>query len=423
MKPTLRSSFVWIAVLMVAMLALAGCSGNSMIPGGKTVVGNTYTLLSGYHLDSDLTVMGGSATLQPDSSVNGNVSVMGGNLDISGTVNGDINVMGGTVNLNDTAVIHGSLTSVGGSINRRPNAQIDGEAQNRSNIPSIPRAPSMPRMNFGAILEPFMVLFRALALGALAILVYLFAGRPMERISLAAHTQPVVVGGIGLLSIFVVPALLLILGITIILLPVSLLGFLLLAIALVFGWLAMGLLTGRQIADWLHQTWSAPLAAGLGTLVLTLLTSLFNFIPCIGWLVSFVVGIMGLGAVIITQFGVKNASTGGFNGMGGMRNPSGRPSGSPAPAQPTGPAAPYDQGGYEPTDQYYAPHVVVRPGNIDAEPVPPVQVAPDLSFLNVTPEDEAKVNPPMPDVDLGSGANTNSESTEGENTPPSEPNI
>ncbi len=375
MKHKTRFSMLLLLTIL-AVLGLSACGSYSPVKG-SLVMGNTYRLASGDTLNDSLTIMGGTATLERDSTVNGDVSVLGGTLDVDGTINGDISVMGGAVRLNDNAVVHGSISEFGGSISRASTAQVDGSTNRTGpNAPAAPTAPMRPpRVNFdlGAIFAPFLAIFRALALAALAILVYLFAGRPMERVSEAIQGQAVVSGGIGLLTIVVVPALLLILAITIILLPISLLGLLLVGISIVFGWLAMGLLTGRQIANWLHQSWSEPLNAGVGTLVLTLLASIFNVIPCIGWLATFVIGIVGLGAVIVTRFGTMLYS-----------GPSSTPGGHaprPRPAPPS--SSPYPTSG-APTDQYYAPHVVtpVPPVDLEAVPNPPVDVAPDLDFLN-----------------------------------------
>jgi hypothetical protein len=150
-----------------------------------------------------------------------------------------------------------------------------------------------------------LAFFRALALAALAVLVQLFAAKPVQRVAHAVQTQPIVTGGIGLLTVLVAPALLVILAITIILLPVSLLGFLLLGVALVFGWLAIGMLTGQHLARLFKQNWTDPIMAGVGTLALSLVASMANLIFCIGWLPTFLVSVVGLGAVIVTRFGTQ----------------------------------------------------------------------------------------------------------------------
>ncbi|MEN6482120.1 MAG: hypothetical protein ABFD29_08090, partial [Anaerolineaceae bacterium] len=40
--------------------------------------------------------------------------------------------------------------------------------------------------------------------------------------------------------------------------------------------------------------------------ILTIIARLVAMIPCVGWLFGFVLAMIGLGAVVLTRFGVKN---------------------------------------------------------------------------------------------------------------------
>jgi hypothetical protein len=54
------------------------------------------------------------------------------------------------------------------------------------------------------------------------------------------------------------------------------------------------------------QEWHPAIAAGLGTLLLMcVLSGLEVILPCIGWIPKTLVGFLGLGAVLLTQFGMK----------------------------------------------------------------------------------------------------------------------
>lgn len=299
----IKKQISFLLLMTFLLLALAGCGTVK----GTLVMGDTYTLKSGQTLNDDLTVMGGVAEIENGATINGDVSVLGGSVNVNGSINGNLSVLGGAVRLGNSARVSGDIHQVGGSVSKAEGAVITGEFQEPGSTIRIPpmRAPRMG-LNLDPILQPFVAFFQALAIAALAVLVYLFASRPMERVGQAVLSQPVITGGIGLLTIIVAPALLLILAITIILLPVSLLGVLLAGIAWVFGWVVMGLLTGRQIAHWLKQSWSEPVNAGVGTLVISLVASLFNLIiPCIGWMPGFIAGVVGLGAVVVTRFGLQ----------------------------------------------------------------------------------------------------------------------
>jgi hypothetical protein len=295
-----------ILLALALLLVLAGCTTIPNMEEGL-VIGNNYKLAAGQTLNHDLTVIGGNAVLEEDSTVNGDVSIMGGTVRIDGLVNGDVSVMGGSVRLDDKAVVRGDLNQLGGSIDKSASAQVDGgstDFDNPSFGSTTMRAPKLD-LNFDPITGPIMAIFQALALAALAMLVQLFAPSPTLRVGQAVQTAPLIAGGIGLLTILVGPALLVIVSITIILLPVGLLGFLLLGIAVVFGWLSLGLLTGQHLARLFKQTWTDPICAGVGALALSLVASMANLIWCIGWFVPILISTAGLGAVILTRFGTR----------------------------------------------------------------------------------------------------------------------
>jgi hypothetical protein len=305
MKYNLRILLLFMAV--VAIVSLAGCAP---MRSGGLVVGDSYRLESGQTLNNDLTVIGGNALVEEDAIVNGDVAVIGGNVRIDGRINGEISVLGGNVNLGDTAVVQGDVNTIGGSVQRSPQAVVHGEqVGDRPGRITTMRTPGVT-VSFDPITGPLMAIFQALAVGALALLVNLFAAPQMDRTGRTALAQPIISGGVGLLTIIVAPALLIIIGITIILLPVSLLGLLALGIAGLFGWLSLGLILGRQIAIWLKQPWSDPIHAGAGTLTLSLISSMLNLVPCIGWLANLLIGLIGLGAVLLTRFGTRDYTSG-----------------------------------------------------------------------------------------------------------------
>jgi hypothetical protein len=112
-------------------------------------------------------------------------------------------------------------------------------------------------------------------------------------------------GGLGLLTAVVAPLLLLLIAITIIGIPLSLIGAFLLALAWALGVIVLGTETGKRLADLLKQQWALPVAAGIGTLLLVIVINAIGIIDCIGWIPKVVVGVVGLGAVLLTRFGTR----------------------------------------------------------------------------------------------------------------------
>ena len=328
--------FLVIVLISLAVLAMpgrafaAGAAAPAVPNDDKVVLGGTYTLSSGQTLDGNLAVIGGSATVEKDAVVTGDAVLTGGTLDISGEIQGNISAFGGTVFLNDNAVVNGNISLFGATIHQAAGAKVAGKTVNGSQGPfnfDLPNRAFNPRplANFSPILEFYAWLGRTLALAFLAILVVLIAPNATARTAQAAVAQPVLSGGYGLLTAVVAPIVLLLMIVTILLIPVSVLGLLTLALAVAFGWIAMGLEAGRRINRISKMEWAPAVQAGIGTLALSIVVGVLNLIPCIGWLVGAVIGMVGLGAVVLTRFGTRN-----YPPFGTI----------PAPVAPPAPAAP-----------------------------------------------------------------------------------
>ncbi len=277
----------------------------------KVIFGGTYTLESGQTLDGNLAVFGGTAKVDSNARVNGDVVLAGGTLDINGEINGNITTMGGSMFLGDTAVVHGDVTTLGAAMHRSNKARIDGKIVSGTEGPfqfSVPQGIFIGPPNFNVlrpITDTLWFLFQTLALAALALLLVLFIPNPTNRVADAITAQPILAGGLGLLTVIVAPIVLVLLAITIILIPVSLIGIFILIVGGIFGWIGVGLEVGKRIAALFKSEWPLAVAAGVGTFVTSLIVNGIGFIPCVGWLAPFIVGIIGLGAIILTRFGTR----------------------------------------------------------------------------------------------------------------------
>ncbi|MEN6408927.1 MAG: polymer-forming cytoskeletal protein [Anaerolineaceae bacterium] len=298
-----------IAALLIPSAVHAQSGGSN--GNGQLVLGGTYTLASGDTLDEDLAVLGGTATLQNESTVNGDIFIAGGTLTVSGTVNGTITALGGTLTLDDNAVINGDVVTTGATLHRSENARITGSIiQGSGYLPQNLKDLSMfnqpnVRMNFQPFSDVMWFLFRTLALAALAILVTMFLPRQTGRIANAVVLKPMESIGMGLLTAVVAPLLLIILLVTIILIPVSLLAALALGLAILYGWIAMGLEVGKRLEKMFHTSMPLAVSAGLGTLVISLIGNGIAYIPCVGWLIPALISLFGLGGVFLTRLGTR----------------------------------------------------------------------------------------------------------------------
>jgi len=303
---------VTLAALLGLPLTFAGPAYASHCNTAQTVFGDNYTLGAGQTLNSNLVVFGGNAAIEEDAAVNCSVVVFGGNVEIAGAVDEDVTVIGGNVELLGTAVIGGELSTVGGSISRDPDAQVrGGESQgfdfdgNRS-FRFLPAPFRIFDPVVHLVQSVFSVVFSAIAMGLLALLVVLFWPDQTARVSAAITTAPAASGGLGLLTLVAVPVLIVVTAITVCLSPLSAVGALVFAAAILFGWLALGMLVGARLAAALNwHALSPAVSAGIGAALFTLVANVIGSVPCVGWVVPVMLAAIGLGAVTLTRFGTR----------------------------------------------------------------------------------------------------------------------
>jgi len=267
------------------------CTGDNLTIGGGQSVGNILAL-------------GCNVDVQRGATVYGSIADFGGNVQIAGAVNGSIATFGGNVTLAETAVVQGNVAALGGRYISAPGATVRGNAT--SGV--APIAPTQPAP-FNPVARMFNFRFdllggiiTALAFAALGALIVIFAPNATRRVSEAAQKQPLNVAGVGCLTLIVFPILMILLAITIIGIPIALLLGLATWAAWIFGGIAIGLLAGEKILGAFKMTNILPvLAVMLGMILLMLIGQ----IPILGWLVSCLVGLLGLGAVVMTRFGTR----------------------------------------------------------------------------------------------------------------------
>ena len=285
--------------------------GGTTYQGDKLVLANTFRLETGDVLTGDLAVIGSTASLEIGSTVNGDIVLTGGTISIDGTVNGNILAVGGAVNLGDTAVVNGDIVTVGASLKRSPLAKVSGTITEQTptvfNFGNSNNPLQLPFTSNQDSLTKFLsAAFESLALAALAVVIGLILPEQTKRVASTLTGEPLVTGGVGLLTIVGAPIVLVLLTVTIILIPITVLCVILLALAFLFGWIAVGYEIGERLGTMFHSTWPVPVAGGIGVLVLSLLVGTINLLPCIGWIIAFIIAILGLGAVVISRFGSAN---------------------------------------------------------------------------------------------------------------------
>jgi hypothetical protein len=315
-------------VLLAFLVMPTGSVFAKGLEDGKVVFGDSYTLESGETLSGDLVVVGGAVEIQTDATVDGNVVVMGGSIQVNGTVAHDIVLIGGTVSLGTNAVVEGNVATIGGSLQQAEGAEIKGEITSASppmidigngtsmlplfSRPVIPQAPRMD-FNINPLRGALNVFGQAFLMALLAALVVAFIPVPTQRVAQAIVTQPGAAGGLGCLTVLLAPIVLVFLALltlTIILAPLTIsligIGTILLAVALLFGEIAVGLEVGQRLVKSLRWEWPLPLTATLGTFLTVLIVNAIGILLwCFGWWVPILLAILAVGGVIMTRFGTR----------------------------------------------------------------------------------------------------------------------
>ncbi len=319
MKTTNKLFSIIIATLLLLLIIPTTVYAEDGDNPGHVVIGSSYILDSEETLLGDLVIIGGSATVERGEIVRGDVFVAGGTANISGIIKGDIVAFGGIVNILEDAVVTGNVVRYGGVFNLDKEADVEGNIVSNEGADFNFTPETIPPVSSDAveqILEgpAYMVkqlgkflfkIVQIIGLAMIAVVLSLFLEKPLERMTTTVKDNFALSLGIGLLTVFVFPTLMVVLMITIILIPVSILGLIGFCLIGLYGWFSMALLVGDKISEIFKTQWANPLSIGVGSLALSTLSYLIGSVPCIGWVVPFLVASAGLGAAVLSRGGMR----------------------------------------------------------------------------------------------------------------------
>jgi hypothetical protein len=319
-----KRRFIALIVLLAAALLLPATPAlaDGDPPGNGTIIwDDDYTVEEGETLHGDLIVFNGDVTIENGGRVEGSVVIWNGNADANGTVEGDLVVSSGNITLGEDARVKGSVVCTWNcDIEQKAGARIDGGIVEGTPLQELrfeewtgfPITVPSPIVAWasgpGVVLDLMFQILRSivsvLVVAAVAGLVALLWPDQTARVGQTVAKSPGTSLGIGLLTVFAAVVLIIALVVTICLPPFVAMA---LVAAGLFGWICIGALVGERLLLALKAREIAPMwAAGLGTLFISLLTTGLNLVPCVnvfGWLLVFVTGCLGLGAVVLTRFG------------------------------------------------------------------------------------------------------------------------
>ena len=260
------------------------CNGSSRdIVNASAVVGSDEWLCG------DLRVYNGDATVA--GRVGGAVTVVHGALAISGEVDGNVTVLGGSIDLRPGAHIGGGVNVVGGTLLRADHTFVGGPTSTDSNLQQ--EAVTNVLGFDGTLMFPWSHLLFWIAVGAALVLFFPHQLALVHRSMRDELPQSMILGvvaavGGGILAV--------VLTLTCIGIPLALLLLAGLWVAWVVGTVASGSWLGSRLLGMSRQDRHTPL---LATVLGVTILSLAKAIPCVGGILSLVIGCAGLGASVL----------------------------------------------------------------------------------------------------------------------------
>jgi len=320
---------IWLTVLLAGVLLLpanqAQAAGGPPGDDGIIIWNEDYALEEDGRLEGDLVVINGDATLEAGSRVAGSAIIWQGSAQVDGTIDKDLVVSGGDITLGSHAQVDGDVVcSWNCDLKQEEGAQVGGrvieglfprgirlEPWNGFVKPMVPSPLKLWTSGPGQVLRWVLNVIRSvvgiLVVAAVAGLVALIWPHPVARVGQTVVEAPWPSLAIGLLTVLAAAVLIIVLAITVCLSPLAILLALALSAAGLFGWAAVGARVGERLLHALNAHQVTPLwAAGLGTLLISLIGIGLSVAFCLaplGWLGVFVLGCIGLGAVVLTRFG------------------------------------------------------------------------------------------------------------------------
>ena len=340
----MKQKLLFLPLTLVLFLIFATPAFAQGPGGGRVVFGDNLTLEEGETIPGDVVVFGGNVTMKESSKIEGELAVFGGKADIKGVIEGNVAVMGGNIELGDTAVIEEDVILFGGKADIDEAAVIEGSLVNLADgkfdgdfefgddgftMPSMPDQPEIPsipqtsRPEFPSFVNRALDFFGNLAriiagLVVLAIIswaVATFMPEQMKQVGDTVAESGLMSFGFGLLTMILCLVIGIPLLITICLAFIPILAYILIGIAVLFGWIAIGQLLGERLLTATGQPYPNFVASTVvGVLVLTIVVKMpiISWIPCIGiifglvgGLLAMVLSLTGLGAVLLTRFGTQ----------------------------------------------------------------------------------------------------------------------
>ncbi|MDP2683825.1 MAG: polymer-forming cytoskeletal protein [bacterium] len=289
---------------------------NGQVKGNIRIVAADLTINN--KVGKNATIAAGQATFTDNAEIGWTLSFVADNIDISSPINGSVYGYGGEVNINTTVGNNVTLfldglgqlnllekTKIGGKLEYRgeKNAEIDDAVIIKGDTihKLIPESVTNARdfLSRFWIYGKFISLFSLLLIGTLIISIFI---KTSDKIVKELPINPAQKMLWGLLFLIATPIFLVLLAITIIGAPLSLIGFGIYALLNYISTIFIGLYIGDKILNYKKDEPANPVwTMMLGTLIFIILKN----IPYIGWAFGFIGTIWFLGTISVLIMSIK----------------------------------------------------------------------------------------------------------------------
>jgi hypothetical protein len=280
-----------IPTAMAAGFPMTSFEGNCTNSHHEPSIGSVVVIDQNEVECGSITAFGGTVAI--NGAVRGNIVTFNSDVVVAGTVVGNVEQFGGKLVLRSGSNVHGNVDLYGASWAEGTNAGIAGNFTDHTDPVNL----LFPYE--GGLGYIFWSLLIWIALGLL--LTWLLPEHVMivrtTAVNQVKRSLP-----LGLLSMLLAPAVLLVLFALVLSIPLAII----VGLGLLAAWALGTVAVGWQIGEYLlerfapqHNSRMMQVVAGLVVLVLG------GSLPYIGWVIILVPGMVGLGAVFLSRFGTR----------------------------------------------------------------------------------------------------------------------
>jgi cytoskeletal protein CcmA (bactofilin family) len=238
----------------------------------------------------DGSLLAAAETISTFGPVGRGITAGGGTLQLGGPVGGKVLIWAKNLSIGPNTRIAGDLAYRSETQAEIPSGSVAGRVQFDPIEREQPQTPLLNGLfDFGGLIW----LFGSAIIGALAII---FAPRASARAVEIGRQQPLLTFGVGLLALCAVPLAAVLIGVTLVGIPLALAVAMLYWCGLLLAWPALGLVVGTELARRVQRGEPMPVLGALvvGLIVLHLVTHL----PIVGGLVAWLGLAFGLGLIV-----------------------------------------------------------------------------------------------------------------------------